>query len=577
MNVAQGIVVSIKRVGFIDLLGMDVAAGQPMPAQSLTAPLQSSAAVNPITENVLPVDPTQATPTPTPAGAMVLLDTYTNATAFSITSSVPHTYMGDGFMNTVLPGGTTYFSIRSYDFFMASIAATAYTDIHARMQFWSTYVQTATAVNQFSNPAGFFDVDLGAFTTAASSFYQVTITVLTPFPFFAGGASTQWGYVQNFQGNVGAGLVDDTNLTSIISSCATCAGVYASGQITTGTAPNYGYYRNASSETNFNFLGTSSRTLGLVTQGIAVIIRGDPHSGATPTPAATGTPGPTPTPGTPAPTASPTPTATPPNPVCNLPSIGFEDFADITTLVPGGWIMTNHSTAPVGNNWFQGNTASFPSQAGAANAYVAANYQSTAGGAGTETISNWLLLPPLSVTTGFNGQMSFWTRTVDTPTFPDRLQVRLSTAGNGSDVGVTPTDVGTFTTVLADINPTYTTSGYPNVWTNYVVTLPSLPTGTVRLAFRYFVENGGPAGVNSDFIGIDTVTYKCQGGFATPTPSPTPTATPTPSPTSTPGPNGCQWGFSTVVPIPILDNAVTVVGSNLYSFGGVVRNHGQLL
>ena len=181
----------------------------------------------------------------------------------------------------------------------------------------------------------------------------------------------------------------------------------------------------------------------------------------------------------------------------------------------------------------------FPSQAGGPNAYVAANYQSTAGLFGTETISNWLILPPLTVQTG--GQLSFWTRTVDAPTFADRLQVRLSTNGKSSNVGVTPTDVGDFTTLLADINPTLIPSGYPSVWTNFVVTIPSIATGTGRIAFRYFVTNAGQNGTNSDYIGVDTVAYHCTGGFVTPTPTPTATPTPTPTPTSTPGPNGCQW------------------------------------
>ena len=54
--------------------------------------------------------------------------------------------------------------------------------------------------------------------------------------------------------------------------------------------------------------------------------------------------------------------------------------------------------------------------------------------------------------------MSFYTRTVDAPTFPDRLQVRMSTNGASSNVGTTATDVGDFTALLLDINPTYTTT-----------------------------------------------------------------------------------------------------------------------
>src|SRR2546428_4397467 len=129
---------------------------------------------------------------------------------------------------------------------------------------------------------------------------------------------------------------------------------------------------------------------------------------------------------------------------------------------------------------------------------------------------------------------SFYTRTVDMPSFPDRLQVRMSTNGTSTNVGTTATDVGDFTTLLLDINPTYTTSGYPNVWTQFTVSVTGVPTNTTgRLAFRYFVENGGPTGANSDYIGIDTVQYDCN--VPTPTASPVP-PTPTPSPTPQPIP-----------------------------------------
>jgi hypothetical protein len=123
--------------------------------------------------------------------------------------------------------------------------------------------------------------------------------------------------------------------------------------------------------------------------------------------------------------------------------------------------------------------------------------------------------------------------------FPDRLQVRLSTNGASVDVGTTATDVGDFTALLLDINPTYTTSGYPNTWTQFTVTLSGIASPTQgRLALRYFVENGGPGGTNSDYIGIDSLEVSAIcGPTPTPTPSVTPTATPQlVTPTATPSP-----------------------------------------
>ena len=94
----------------------------------------------------------------------------------------------------------------------------------------------------------------------------------------------------------------------------------------------------------------------------------------------------------------------------------------------------------------------------------------------------------------------------------------MSTNGSSTDVGSTATSVGDFTALLLDINSTYA-DDYPHNWTQSTVTISGLPSATTgRLAFRYFVENGGPSGTRSDYIGIDTMTYVCPS----PTPSPTP-------------------------------------------------------
>ncbi len=179
-----------------------------------------------------------------------------------------------------------------------------------------------------------------------------------------------------------------------------------------------------------------------------------------------------------------------------------EGFDDITALP--GWYAQNNS-APLGlTNWFQGNAATFPAHAGATNAYIAANYNNTAG---VGTISNWLLTPELELADGET--FSFWTRVVtDGGAFPDRLEVRLSTNGASTNVGTLATDVGDFATLLLSVNPDLTFTGYPEVWTQFSVTLSGIPSGaTGRFAFRYYVTNAGPSGSNSNYIGIDTVEY----------------------------------------------------------------------
>lgn len=183
-------------------------------------------------------------------------------------------------------------------------------------------------------------------------------------------------------------------------------------------------------------------------------------------------------------------------------SEGFEDI----TLLPGmGWANQNNSS-PVGlTGWFQGNDTVFPAQAGSTTSYLGANYNNTSG---VGTISNWEMTPVVTLSAG--DTVSFWTRTVTGSIYPDRLQLRMSLNGASTNVGTLATDVGDFTTLLLDINPTLVVGGYPETWTQYSVTLTSaqVPTPTLgRFAFRYFVTGGGPSGDNSNYIGIDTFDY----------------------------------------------------------------------
>lgn len=149
----------------------------------------------------------------------------------------------------------------------------------------------------------------------------------------------------------------------------------------------------------------------------------------------------------------------------------------------------------------------FDAYNGAANAYIGANYNST----GTlGTISNWLSMPNRTLRNG--DTLSFYTRkpTVGSgmTDYPDRLEVRLSTNGASTNVGGTATGVGDFSTLLLSINPSLIANVYPQVWTQYTVTLSGLPAPTSgRMAFRYFVTNGGQTGAASDYIGIDNVVY----------------------------------------------------------------------
>jgi len=183
----------------------------------------------------------------------------------------------------------------------------------------------------------------------------------------------------------------------------------------------------------------------------------------------------------------------------------FEGFDVITTLPGSGWVQDNNSS-PVGStNWFQGNPAAFVSFSGSTDSYIGANFNNCGG---TGTISNWLITPNFTIKNG--DTVRFYTRTTvpGVPEYPDRLQVRMSTAGASSNCGTLPSDVGDFTTLLLDINPTLTTGVYPQSWTQFQIIVTGLAAPTSgRFAFRYFVTGGGPTGTNADYIGIDNFNY----------------------------------------------------------------------
>src|SRR5204862_6545459 len=72
------------------------------------------------------------------------------------------------------------------------------------------------------------------------------------------------------------------------------------------------------------------------------------------------------------------------------------------------------------------------------------------------------------------------------------------------------------------------------------------------------VENGGPTGANSDYIGIDTFQYGGCGG----TPSPTPTATATATPTAT-TPGGTPSATPSCTPITESSSQAIVTGNSV--------------
>ncbi|ESU29583.1 hypothetical protein FLJC2902T_00510 [Flavobacterium limnosediminis JC2902] len=200
----------------------------------------------------------------------------------------------------------------------------------------------------------------------------------------------------------------------------------------------------------------------------------------------------------------------------NLFNFGFDGTT--ASMIAAGWQSTNQSS-PVGAGTWQnaaftlpltgpifgsGNTTTIPvGQAGGNNSFALVNYTSTTGAG---TISNWLITPNINVMNG--DVITFWSRkgTDGTTDYPDRLELRMSTAASTVVPSGGSADLGSFTTLALTINPTLAAGFvYPKVWTQYSYTVTGVPTATnVKFAFRYFVTNGGPSGANSDIIGIDS-------------------------------------------------------------------------
>lgn len=187
-----------------------------------------------------------------------------------------------------------------------------------------------------------------------------------------------------------------------------------------------------------------------------------------------------------------------------------ENFDSIAQLNSDGWVAINRSNATGTTGWFQGLPIEFGAHEGPASSYVAANFENAGDGPGNDTISNWLISPVLNLTNG--DTLSFWTRSASSEisqSFSDRLQLRLSTSDTSTNVGGTALSVGDFGTLLLDINSTYSVSTiYPQSWTQFSATISGLPQpASGRFAFRYFVEDGGPNGSRSNYLGIDSLEY----------------------------------------------------------------------
>lgn len=197
-----------------------------------------------------------------------LFDSFTGASVTS-TGSTPRSYMGLPF-TLGSSGGTTNITVSSGTAYLAAASSATYTNVRLNLTFWGAVSgATSGATAAFSNLLGSCSFDLGPLTAVSGTMYTYTFTLPTPIvlPAQTGGVTVNW------QGDTGGGLASTDALTSVVRYGA----VPAVGTLPVGTAGTNGYYRNASSETNGNFLGSSFRSLsGLTNQSLALQLFGPP-------------------------------------------------------------------------------------------------------------------------------------------------------------------------------------------------------------------------------------------------------------------------------------------------------------
>lgn len=212
-------------------------------------------------------------------------------------------------------------------------------------------------------------------------------------------------------------------------------------------------------------------------------------------------------------------------PVANAQLLLSQDFDSTNAvLTAADWNFQNNSVSPSTTFFTSATTTAASGQIlpQATTGFAVVNFNSTTSTASTgATISQWMLTPVIPIANGTT--VSFFTRTGNVASFADRLVVRLSTAGASTNTGGTATAAGTpvgdFTTTLGAVNNSLVSNGYPTSWTQFTFTITGISAPTTgRVAFNYFVTNGGPNGSNSDIIGIDTIRINAVTAAVTPEP-----------------------------------------------------------
>jgi len=188
----------------------------------------------------------------------------------------------------------------------------------------------------------------------------------------------------------------------------------------------------------------------------------------------------------------------------------IQEFDNIASAEAAGWKFVNMSETQNGSTFGFVDSDPLGIDAFSGTGSLYAGYQANIGNG---IVSVWAISPEVILQNG--DKISFYTLSVNdysdpANVFADRLQLRVSPF-EGDHVGDTSFSVGGFTKNLVDVNPTLSvdaSTGYPSTWTRFEGTVSGLSKPTKgHYAFRYFVPDGGTAGVNSNGILLDKAEY----------------------------------------------------------------------
>lgn len=139
------------------------------------------------------------------------------------------------------------------------------------------------------------------------------------------------------------------------------------------------------------------------------------------------------------------------------------------------------------STWFQGISTVFPSFNGPATGYVAANYLVVTD---ANNIDSWLVFPRITSGIVAGDTLYFYSRSPQGSTYPDSIRVMYSVSDSMPEG--TWTELGRF-----KVNTL-------NMWELKGFRAPTTSVNG-RFCIRYCVVDGGPLGMNADYIGIDAI------------------------------------------------------------------------